>query len=455
VERTWSPKRPMHLTPLIALTLLMFVAFGLGGGGSYYGIANLLVQLTALAVLAAHYESFTAFWRTAPLTLRGLIVLTFLVPALQTIPLPPEFWKALPGRELVEQSLEQTGEVGWMPLSLDPRRTLLALTALIVPLSVLTIGWSAPRRDLAALGWIVVVLGLITFLVGAVQVSSNGQSGLLYPQRMPGSILLGTFANRNSAGLMLVLPLTFAALLPTPRSHPAGLPVRLVICGLLLLAIILTRSRTALVLSAIPIMLGLAYAISSIIGRAKDHTNAKASRCWLIAAGVFALGMASLAALGTVAPGRLAQTLERFESVGEDSRRFFWEDASHSAARYWPVGAGMGTFDEVSGVDESLENLSPRRAGRAHNDFIEVAIEAGIVGVILVVIWIAMIASLAWRARVSSWRWPAWGAAGFLLAIALQSITDYPLRNQTILATASFALLFLTRIAVDRGERLT
>jgi O-antigen ligase len=165
--------------------------------------------------------------------------------------------------------------------------------------------------------------------------------------------------------------------------------------------------------------------------------------------------MASLAALGTVAPGRLAQTLERFESVGEDSRRFFWEDASHSAARYWPVGAGMGTFDEVSGVDESLENLSPRRAGRAHNDFIEVAIEAGIVGVILVVIWIAMIASLAWRARVSSWRWPAWGAAGFLLAIALQSITDYPLRNQTILATASFALLFLTRIAVDRGERLT
>jgi len=31
-----------------------------------------------------------------------------------------------------------------------------------------------------------------------------------------------------------------------------------------------------------------------------------------------------------------------------------------------------------------------------------------------------------------------------------QSITDYPLRNQTILALAGFALLLLTRIAVAR-----
>jgi hypothetical protein len=31
-----------------------------------------------------------------------------------------------------------------------------------------------------------------------------------------------------------------------------------------------------------------------------------------------------------------------------------------------------------------------------------------------------------------------------------QSITDYPLRNQTILAFAGFALLLLARIATDR-----
>jgi hypothetical protein len=33
-----------------------------------------------------------------------------------------------------------------------------------------------------------------------------------------------------------------------------------------------------------------------------------------------------------------------------------------------------------------------------------------------------------------------------------QSVTDYPLRNQTMLAFAGFALLLLTRIAVDSGR---
>jgi hypothetical protein len=38
--------------------------------------------------------------------------------------------------------------------------------------------------------------------------------------------------------------------------------------------------------------------------------------------------------------------------------------------------------------------------------------------------------------------------------IGPQSITDYPLRSQTILAVAAFALLLLARIAFDhRGKR--
>ena len=36
--------------------------------------------------------------------------------------------------------------------------------------------------------------------------------------------------------------------------------------------------------------------------------------------------------------------------------------------------------------------------------------------------------------------------------IAPQSITDYPLRNQTILAFGGFALLLLARIAADQRK---
>jgi O-antigen ligase len=165
--------------------------------------------------------------------------------------------------------------------------------------------------------------------------------------------------------------------------------------------------------------------------------------------GAAALVAASGIALLVEAPGPIDEALERFEAQ-DDPRRYIWDDASYSARRYWPMGAGMGTFDEVFQVDESLENLSYRTAGRAHNDYLELAIEAGIPGLALAGLWLALIGWLSWRARLSSQRWMAWAGSSFLLAIALQSITDYPLRNQTILAFAAFALLLLAR---GPGER--
>lgn len=168
---------------------------------------------------------------------------------------------------------------------------------------------------------------------------------------------------------------------------------------------------------------------------------------------MLALGCAAIAATVVFAPGRMAETLERFEGASDDPRKYIWEDATYAAARYWPLGAGMGTFDDVFQVDEALENIGTRRAGRVHNDFIEVTIEAGLAGIVLVAAWFALIAVLCWQARRSSDRWVAWAAASFLLAIGLQSITDYPLRNQTMLATAAMALVLLVRIASGRKAR--
>jgi O-antigen ligase len=156
------------------------------------------------------------------------------------------------------------------------------------------------------------------------------------------------------------------------------------------------------------------------------------------------LGIAAIGALLTLAPGRVGDTMQRFEN-DNNPRAYIWEDATYSANRFWPMGAGMGTFDEVFQVDESLENMTLRRAGRAHNDYLEVAIEAGLPGLALIAAWVALLAWLSWRARLSRDRWIAWSGALILLAIALQSITDYPLRNQSMLAVGSFALLVLAR----------
>jgi len=435
----------VRLRSSLMICALLIVSFAFGGGGVRYGLANLLVQLVALAILAFHRRAFLVFWRNSPLALRLLTGVSLLLPALHLIPLPENVWSTLPGRDLVAQALGMIDASGWRPASLDPARTLVALTGLIVPLTVLTVGWTIPRRHLVTVGWVVVALGLACVALGALQVLSGGTSAVIYTERGPNELLYGPFANRNSTSLFLVAALTLAALLPLPlaRPHPASVPVRLAICALLLLAVVLTRSRTGLVLAAIPIALGLVRAFWAWRG-AEAKPRLRGSSITVF--GGIALALVTIGSVVAFAPGRIGDTLERFEAT-EDARVYIWEDAAYSADRYWPIGAGMGTFDEVFQVDESLEFLTKRRAGRAHNDYIELAIESGVPGLAIALGWLLLVGWLSWKAGRSQFRWPAWGCGAILLAIALQSITDYPLRNQTMLTVAAFALLLLARVA--------
>ncbi|MFN4020354.1 MAG: O-antigen ligase family protein [Erythrobacter sp.] len=387
------------------------------------------------------------FLREAPLFLRVAIGAAILVPLLQIIPLPASLWQTLPGRELATRSLALAGGSGWMPFSLYPLRTLLALTALITPVAVLIAGWNVSRQRLAALGWMVVACGVVTVFFGLVQLGATDDSGSLFGARNPGSVLLGTFANRNSTALLLGFALGLAALLPSPRAHPAVLALRIGVCALLLLAIFLTKSRTGLVLASLPLALAAIKSVWwAVHARTVAGPNGRSMRPLAFALGAMAMVATGGIALLVAAPGPIGEALERFEAK-DDPRRYIWDDAGYSAERYWPVGAGIGTFDEVFQVDESLENLTRRTAGRAHNDYLELAIEAGIPGLALAMAWVVLIGWLSWQARHSSQRWVAWAGSSFLLAIALQSITDYPLRNQTILAFGAFALLLLARIA--------
>ena len=434
----------------IATILIFAVAFG--GGGSKYGIANLIVQLAALIALSFHRRAFCDFFKSAPRAMVALIGFSVLLPAAFLMPLPPNVWGGLPGRELMVQSYELIGVNPWATASVDPIRTILALSALIVPIALLTIGWAAPRQHLVLIGWIAVGLGLVNFLIGIPQVMTNGETGLIYPENpMPG-VLFGSFANRNSTGLFLVCALTFAAVLPSPvQIGRAALGARIVICLILLVAIILTRSRTALVLACLPIAL-VTLQILFPRGRQGDAGVSNPNRKRWLALVPIALICGAFAMLVVAAPGRLNDVVERFDNR-DDARAYIWDDAVFSADRYWPIGSGTGTFEDVFQIDESLENMTQRRAGRAHNDYLEVAIEAGLLGLVLIAGWLILLAWLSWRARNSHDRWIAWSGAIILLAIALQSITDYPLRNLTMLAFSSFALLILARFGASTAHK--
>ncbi|MEL7691465.1 O-antigen ligase family protein [Citromicrobium bathyomarinum] len=429
------------------LALMLVIAISFGGGGRSAPLANLIVQLAALLALAVSIANLREFLLAVPRGLVVLIAISMAIPMVQSIPLPPTVWTALPGRELVSESLALIDASGtWMPFSVDPSLSLLAFIGLVAPLTVLVL--AAPYRAQQIRAGLLALLGgaLVCLFIGSVQFASGGDALDFYAG---GSVnrLAGTFANHNTAGIFFVILLCLLVSaqkdwFPSPF---VNLGPRIALGLVFLIGVILSQSRSSIALLLFPALV-LVWRLYCA------HTLMKWSRRSLaLASGSGALAIAMVALL-TFSGGRGAQSIERFESL-EDLRPAIWADGLVSADRFWPVGSGMGTFDDVFQLDESLEHVTPRRAGRAHNDYLEIAIESGVLGLAMVLGWVAYLGSLTWRSLRSRSDLLPLGASAGLACIALQSVVDYPLRNQAMLCVAAFLVVILVSGVSDvRGK---
>lgn len=433
--------RSLVASPLAHLQVLVLLAVLLGGGGIGYGIRNFAIQGLALLLLAIHFPLVVRFWRESSVLLRILLGATLALPLLQLVPLPPELWQALPGRDLVVVShrIAGVGDGAWFPLSLDRARTLVAFTGLIAPATIVMLGSLLPMREKILLGLTLVAGAVLALLWGLVQLSSANEAGLLYPINPRPDVLYATFANRNSTGLMLAT-CTALAIGLARWDRPRDLLVSAMVAGLLAVGTLATQSRSSIVL------LGLAFGLVLLRlawPQSRDaETPARQRRTAGILVGALAALLAIAVAFSAMQGGRVATSLARFDD-GATDRPEMWEDGLYAAGQYWPVGSGMGTFDEVFQVHESLEYVSPRRAGRAHSDWIELGIEAGLAGLALALAWLAWAAAAAWRALRHGPYWPALAGGCGVAALALQSLLDYPLRNQTVLCIAALMVVLL------------
>ncbi len=142
--------------------------------------------------------------------------------------------------------------------------------------------------------------------------------------------------------------------------------------------------------------------------------------------------------------GNIARSIDRFGQTSDGRVTDLWPDAVYAASQTWPIGAGMGSFRPVFESAERLEVVDDSYPNQAHMDYLELLMEAGLAGAILLAVTFG---AFLFRCRTmltspsrEGQRW----AAGFSLAaggvLALHSLADYPLRTISLTVAAAIAI---------------
>ena len=440
-RRNRAGARPAKLASALTLAAVVWgsLAFGAVYPWAFWPLAALALAGGLAGLLAAAADQTSAAFSRGFVLALGAVVAAAL---LQLIPLPLSILLAVnPNGVWLRQQLDLTsaGAAGAHALSIAPSASWLAL-ALLVSFVVFLLGTSSllsiegPRKLVRAL----TIFGVVVALVGILQkpLFAGRIYGFWTPQE-EGSPF-APFVNRNHfAGWMLmVLPLALgylcAALARAMRHHkpawrdrllwlmtPEANKIILTAGGIAImgLALVLTFSRSGISALALALV---------VMGWLVAHRQQGRWRK-LIAAGYLALlGIALVAWVGVDA------LVSRFgEGAFDDGRLGIWADAGHAVGRHWLTGTGLNTYQFASVVYQRRD-MASFFVDAAHNDYLQLAAEGGLLLTIPAALCIALfIRDVRRRLREdngSSAYWIRAGAVTALVAIALQETVEFSLQ---------------------------
>ncbi|WP_066584621.1 O-antigen ligase family protein [Sphingomonas pruni] len=439
-----SPFNTNRPQTLYAGLVLLTVAVLFGGASRYEVGTTILPRLTALAAIVY------LFWprhRSAIWVERGELIfwaVLFALPLVQLIPLPWSVWTALPGRGLAKQVFTALGDKPWLPISLSPSRTLDFLLALFVPFAAWLLGshLDYPGRTIilrAMLAW-----ALVSAVLGLVQLALGAGSQVYFYAITNDDSSVGFFANANHLGLFLaggiVIALAWLADSMTATGRiiaPAAIACVLAIC-VMLFGIAGTSSRAAAIFSVIALLAGLAMLPLERVGLKRRH----------VLGGAAIATLTLVSGLGLVLSGRLLSNRFQIED-GTQDRIEFIPQLVHAASDFFPFGSGLGTFEPIFKSYEPPNTLSFGYWNQAHQDYLQTAIEGGLVGILLILAfltWFAVRVILIWYMgnKSSRVRRQQATSALFIALISAHGLGDYPLRTGTISCLFGFLAAFIT-----------
>lgn len=452
------------LDPRFVLFLVFLVLVFVTGGGGRHDIVSLVILRPASVIFLVAgllMKPAQASVKT-PSPLFMLAALAAVIAA-QLLPLPPGIWQSLPGRvEMVPADKLADLPGIWRPLSLSPARTLNALFSLAVPAAAVILyrNLSAAQRELVPA--IIVGGGVVSIAWGWAQLV-GGPDSIFHTYRIhTADRPTGAFANRNHSAMFLALTMLFAVWNIVRLPDVAGRRVLKLIAlisyiAIVVLTIFILGSRAGLLLGAFAGFLGaVLVSFAPWLRQPRPHTTKHARggkfvRLLPTGRAFATVGIiAALLLLGTVAVmfGR-GEAFSRL-SDGDVATPFDRSDVLpfllRMAGDHWVWGSGFGSFDALFARYESISMLSTTYLNQAHNDWLQIVIEGGLGGAVVLamfIVWLLRCAIATMRSELPGARVARTALLATFVAIGFASLVDYPLRVPILMVVMILAACLL------------
>ena len=305
----------------------------------------------------------------------------------------------------------------WLALSLSPEATRQDILTLLPGAAIFIATLSVDREQHAAIGFAIVGLALASLILSAVQLSAGAAHG--------------GFVNPNFFAAQLYMSISFVIALASRSRQKTVWTIAACVVAFCLAGIAQSGSRLGL-------LIGLGVALTS--GLSMLHLGRKPE----------AYGLAILATTSVIVLLFGGAGLERFTGLQTAlaARAELFSTSLQALSGFLPAGSGFGSFVPIYQIYEAPASITPNYVNHAHNDWLELLLEGGLLMAAVMVAFLRLYA----QTLVAVWNGhSAFGKAAGIstIAVMLHSLADYPLRTPALLVLFSCCCGLMARSAVQ------
>lgn len=395
-----------------ALGISLIACLLLGGGTARVLVIDVVLQVlviissTYAIILLDHSRSKQKY---------GIILFCGIVfaGAIQLLPLPLELFFAFRNEAFIPFIRGLVLPVDTTTISLAASRSVQSIIFVLVPVYFFIALNKLPPKELSELIPFYII-GLICNLVAA-GIQYSFASGYQLNYLLGYQVMVGMFANVNHFATILFSSIPIVLYLMIFMNRRA---LAVLILLLIIVMLFATGSRAG-------ILIGLAITAVSII--------------MLVWPGPISSFIVLLLIVGLIAYGFGISTVQDYDP--EYGRRYFAIITWAAIKENWFLGIGYGAFDMIFSHYEVRDAINASYVNHAHNDFLEVTLEGGIIGLSLIFLYIGMFSRQSYLVIGNPLQKLAMLS---IIVILIHSIVDYPLRTMAVAMVFAFlnALLF-------------